>query len=111
MSTPSTPELVALHIVLPRTWEDNAVDWLLSQPQTYVEFTLQAVASHAAAARSRHVHELVQGFSEGICLHILTTRGQLATLLADMKTTLRGADGRWWVSPVEAFGRLDEESA
>ncbi len=111
MSTHTPSELVALHIVLPRTWEDTVVDWLLSQPESYIEFNLQAVASHAAAARSRHVHELVQGFSEGIWLHVVASRAQLPALQAALTATLHGADGRWWVSPIEAFGRLDGEAA
>ncbi len=109
--TPSHFPLVALQIVLPSQWEDPAVDWLLGHPDAYEEFDLQAVASHAAASRSHLVREQVQGFSEGIWLHVLATAEQLPLLQAGLLGALRGAEGRWWVTPVLASGQLEGGAA
>jgi hypothetical protein len=109
--TPSHFPLVALQLVLPRQWEDPAVDWLLGHPDAYEEFDLQAVASHAAASRSPLIHEQVQGFSEGIWLHVLATAEQLLLLQDGLLNALGGSGGRWWVSPVLASGRLEGGAA
>ena len=109
--TPFHFPLVALQIVLPRQWEDPAVDWLLGHPDSYVEFDLQTVASHAAVTRSRLVREQVQGFTEGIWLHVLATADQLPSLQEGLLGALLGSDGRWWVSPVLASGRLEGGAA
>jgi Protein of unknown function (DUF3240) len=110
MLEPTSAAHLALNLMLPRQREDEVVDWLLGHPETHEEFSLQASAMHMAAARSLHVRELVQGYSDGVWIHIIATPAQATALLAELATLLAQARGCWWTSPILGFGRFDEEA-
>lgn len=111
MLEPTLTGHLALNLMLPRQWEDEVVDWLLGHPGTHEEFSLQASAMHMAAARSVHVRELVQGYSDGVWIHIIATPEQASALLTELGAVLAQAQGCWWTSPILGFGRFDQGAA
>jgi Protein of unknown function (DUF3240) len=111
MLEPTPAAHLALNLMLPRQWENEVVDWLLSHPDTHEEFSLQASAMHMAAARSIHVRELVQGYSDGIWIHIIATPAQAQALLMELSAMLKQSQGCWWTSPILGFGRFDQEAS
>jgi hypothetical protein len=99
---------VCLTLLVPRALEDRVVDWLLVHSGSAIEFSVHAVAARGPLVHLAVSEERVQGYADRVELKLIIERERLEPLLAEACQLLAGADGGYWVLPVERFAAFGE---
>jgi hypothetical protein len=110
-TNPPLSPRVCLTLLVPRALEDRVVDWLLAQDDSDIEFSVHAVAARGPLVHLAVNEERVQGYADRVELKLIIEREQLEPLLAEACSLLAGADGGYWVLPVERFAAFGAAAA
>lgn len=98
-----TSPQVCLTVLVPASLEDRVVDWLLTHADWQIEFSVHGVAARGPLVHLGLNEELVQGFAQRVEFKLIIARARLDALLQEINALLAGADGGYWVLPVERF--------
>jgi hypothetical protein len=90
--------------VLPISMKDMVVDWLLGHPSLQVEFSQHAVEARGPLVRLAPGEEEVQGSATRVQIELVVQRALAQTLTDEMEHLFDGADGGYWLTPVERIG-------
>ena len=100
---------VCLTLVLPVAMKDLVVDWLLGHPALQVEFSQHAVEARGPLIRLAPGEEEVQGSAARVQIELVVVRSLAHTLTDEMEQLFDGADGGYWLTPVERIGAFRRE--
>lgn len=89
-----------LTLILPRSLEEQMIDFLLCHPERIGPFTTHPADGHGAPGAMSSPAEQVRGRTERVRIDILIDQDQARTLVACLEEEFRGASIFWWLSPV-----------
>ncbi|MEX8497164.1 MAG: DUF3240 family protein [Leptothrix ochracea] len=105
----ATATSVCLNLVLPLAMQDAVVDWLLGHPALQVEFSQHVVSARGPWVRLAPGEEEVQGSAARVQIQLIVERTLAQSITDEMERLFRGADGGYWLTPVERMGAFRVE--
>lgn len=97
---------VLLTLAIPITLEEDVLDFLLQQPQWASGFSVIDADGMGQGASLLSAMEKVQGRARRKLVLIAGVEADLRLLIAALGKELRNRDVAWWITPLNAFGRL-----
>ena len=102
---------VSLTLLVPAALRARVVDWLLAREDAQLEFSVHGVAAHGPLVRLSVDEEQVQGFADRVEVKLIVERPRLSALIEGIEALLAGAEGGYWVRPLERFAAFPPKTA
>lgn len=109
LSTQSDPSTTLLTLVVAPEQAEAMIDWLLDHPAVQ-GFSSQDGSGHGSDPRRLNVEEQVAGRRPRLFFTLLVVASAAPDLLAQLHTDFAGREVHYWLTPVLASGRLDQDS-
>ncbi len=95
-----------LTIVVSPDIEDIVVDWLLARDDL-PGFSTMPIRGHGEHPEAMDLREQVAGRRARVMIQSCLSSGTAETVVEALRAAFPGTGIRYWVTPLEAFGRLD----
>jgi len=95
-----------LTIIIAPDIEDIVVDWLLARDDL-PGFSTMPIRGHGEHPEMMDLREQVAGRRARVLIQICVSASTAETVVEALRDAFPGTGIRYWVTPLEAFGRLD----
>ena len=103
-----TVEPVCLTLITARGLREELFDYLSEQRDLVSGFTASDAAGHGPTVRLHSAAEQVKGHADQTLVRIILPAPDAAQLLACLKAAFTGTRLVYWITPVTAFGVIDD---
>lgn len=100
---------VCLTLIAARSLRDDLFDFLSEQSDLVSGFTASEAAGHGVDVRLETTAERVKGHADEILVRLVLPQDSASRLLERLRTSFAGTRLVYWMMPVIAYGRLDEQ--
>jgi len=101
---------VLLTLVVPPEQSEAMTDWLLEHPAVQ-GFSSHEGSGHGGDPQRLNVEEQVAGRRPRVFFNLLLAASAAPDLLVRLRSDFAGREVHYWLTPVLASGRLDQDSA
>ena len=109
LSTRPDPSTVLLTLVVAPEQAEAMIDWLLDHPAVQ-GFSSQVGSGHGSDPQRLNVEEQVVGRRPRVFFTLLLRAASAQDLLVQLRSDFAGREVHYWLTPVLASGRLDQDS-